>query len=234
MSAAPLSKPGRLVVFDLDGTIVDSKANIIWAVNEVAKIFSLPTPTAEQVPRVIGLSLMDALDGLFPGLDPATLQNLDREYREAFVKLRASPGYEEPLFAGTLEVLDELDRAGFLLGIATGKAMRGVKHVLNRHGLEGRFVTVQTADNAPGKPHPGMILQAMAETGVEPGNTVMIGDTSFDIQMARAAGVGAVGVSWGNHPVTELEAAGAHRLIDRLGDLRQAVEALTAPVLTPS
>ena len=227
-------KPLRLVVFDLDGTIVDSKSNIIWAVNEVARIMGLPAPPADEVPRVIGLSLTEALARLFPDIDPTTLQMLDREYREAFVRMRASPGYQEPLFEGTLEVLDQLDKAGFLLGIATGKAKRGVDHVLKRHGLESRFVTVQHADNAPGKPHPGMVLQAMAETGVEPRHTVMIGDTSYDIQMARSAGASAIGVSWGNHPVRELQAAGAHRLIDRLSDLLHAAEALTAPILTPS
>lgn len=223
----------RLAIFDLDGTIVDSQSNIVRAVAEVAKILGLPGPPPGEVPRVIGLSLGEALAQLFPGVDPGTHQDLDREYREAFVRLRASPGYDEPLFAGTLEVLVELERAGYLLGIATGKAKRGVNYVLSRHGLEGRFVTIQTPEDSPGKPHPGMVLRAMVEVGVEPRNTVMIGDTTYDIQMALAAGVGAVGVSWGNHPVSQLEAAGAHRLIDRLGDLLQAVDGLTAPIAAP-
>lgn len=234
MSMAPGSRPLRLVVFDLDGTLVDSKANIVRAVGAVAKILSLPEPSPEQVARFIGLSLGEALARLFPDVDPATHQALDREYRETFARFRSSPGYEEPLFPGTHEILAELDQAGFLLGIATGKAKRGADFFLNHHGFEGRFVTVQTADIAPGKPHPGMILQAMAETGVEPRHVIMIGDTSFDIQMARAAGVGAVGVSWGNHSVAELEAAGAHRLIDRLSELLHAAETLTASFLTQS
>ncbi|MBY0510902.1 MAG: HAD-IA family hydrolase [Rhodospirillaceae bacterium] len=225
-----MSAPLRLVVFDLDGTIVDSQANIVRAVAEVAKILGLPGPPAEHVPRVIGLSLAEALALLFPGVDTSTHKDLDREYREAFVRLRASPDYREPLFAGTHEILNALERAGFLLGIATGKAKRGVNHVLNLHGLTGRFVTVQTPEDAPGKPHPGMVLQAMAETGVEPRNTVMVGDTTFDIHMGLAAGVQTVGVSWGNHPVEDLKVAGAHRLIDRLSDLLHAAETLTAPV----
>jgi phosphoglycolate phosphatase len=228
-----MSQPSRLVIFDLDGTIVDSKANIIRAVGEVAKILGLEGPPAHEVPRVIGLSLDKALAELFPGVDASAHRDLDREYREAFMRLRASPDYQEELFPGTHEALAELDKAGFLLGIATGKATRGVKYVLNRHGLEGRFITIQTPENAPGKPHPGMVLQAMAETGVEPRHAVMIGDTTFDILMARAAGANAVGVSWGNHPGADLMAAGAHRLIDRLDDLLHAVEALTSPVLTP-
>ena len=224
-----MSAPLRMVVFDLDGTIVDSQANIVRAVGEVAKILGLPGPPAEQVPRVIGLSLIEALAMLFPGVDTSTHKDLDREYREAFVRLRASPDYSEPLFAGTHDILNALDEAGFLLGIATGKATRGVKHVLNLHGLTGRFVTIQTPEIAPGQPHPGMVLQAMAEMGVEPQNTVMVGDTTYDIHMGLAAGVHTVGVSWGNHPAEELKSAGAHRLIDRLDDLLHAAETLTNP-----
>lgn len=224
-----MSTPVRMVVFDLDGTIVDSQANIVRAVSEVAGILGLPNPPADQVPRVIGLSLAEALAMLFPGVDTATHRNLDHEYREAFVRLRASPDYQEPLFDGTHDILNALEGAGFLLGIATGKATRGVRHVLNLHGLSGRFVTIQTPENAPGKPHPGMVLQAMAEVGVEPHNTIMVGDTTYDIHMGLAAGVKTVGVSWGNHPPEELKAAGAHRLIDRLSDLLHAAEALTVP-----
>lgn len=225
-----MSGPLRMVVFDLDGTIVDSQANIVRAVAEVANILGLPNPPPDQVPRVIGLSLAEALAMLFPGVDTATHKDLDHEYREAFVRLRKSPDYQEPLFEGTHDILDALDKAGFLLGIATGKATRGVNHVLNLHGLTGRFVTIQTPENAPGKPHPGMVLQAMAETGVEPYNTIMVGDTTYDIHMGLAAGVHTVGVSWGNHPIEDLRGAGAHRLIDRLDDLLHAAEALTAPM----
>jgi len=227
-------KPLRLAIFDLDGTIVDSKHNIVRAVSEVAQTLGLKAPAPEAVPRVIGLSLIDALAALFPNVDASGHLDLDRRYREIFVRMRTEPDYDEPLFPGTLEVLEQLDKAGFLLGVATGKATRGVNYVLDRHGLTQRFVTVSTPDNSPGKPHPGMILRAIAETGVEAENTVMIGDTSFDILMARAAGVHAVGVSWGNHPASELHTAGAHRLIDRLDDLLHAAETLTAKVLTPS
>ncbi len=227
-------KPLRLAVFDLDGTIVDSKHNIVRAVSEVALSLGLKAPPPDKVPRVIGLSLLDALAALFPDLDATAHKDLDRRYREIFARMRGEPDYNEPLFEGTLEVLDQLDKAGFLLGIATGKATRGVNYVLDRHKLTSRFVTVSTPDNAPGKPHPGMILRAMAEMGVEERNTVVIGDTTYDIQMALGAGAHAVGVSWGNHPAAELRAAGAHRLIDRLDDLLHAAETLTAPVLAPS
>ncbi len=225
-----MSAPHRLVVFDLDGTLVDSQANIARAVVDSAQLLGLDAPPAAEVSRVIGLSLGEALARLFPHIDAETHRRLDHEYRECFVRYRTMPDYKEPLFDGTHEILEALDKAGYLLGIATGKAMRGVNYLLSTQGWHGRFVTIQTPDIAPGKPHPGMVLQAMAETGVEPQNTVMIGDTSFDIEMARAAGVGAVGVSWGNHSVSELRAAGAHRVIDRLSDLLHAVDALTVPI----
>ncbi len=223
------AKPNRLVIFDLDGTIVDSQHNIVFAVGEVAKLLSLTPPAPDVIPKVIGLTLVDALAALFPEVDASRHQTLDKEYREVFVRMRATPGYDEPLFPGTLDLIEALDKAGFLLGVATGKAKRGATYVLNRHGLSERFVTVQTPDDAPGKPHPVMILNALAATGVEPENAVMIGDTTYDIHMALAAGINAVGVSWGNHSVTELQCAGAHRLVDRLDDLLHACEALTAP-----
>jgi phosphoglycolate phosphatase len=226
-----MSAPLRLAVFDLDGTIVDSTANIVRAVQEAAALMREDCPRTDEIPKVIGLSLTEALGRLFPHLKGARLTQMDQAYRDCFVRFRTQPDYNEPLFAGTHDLLDQLDAEGILLGIATGKAMRGVSHVLERHGLSRRFVTIQTPDYAPGKPHPGMLHRAMSETGVLPGHTVMIGDTSFDILMARAAGVSALGVSWGNHPVSELETAGAHRLVDRLSDLMHAIRSLTTPVL---
>ena len=223
----------RLAVFDLDGTIVDSKANIVRAVHEAAAAMNVEPPPPHEIPRVIGLSLTEALGQLFPTLERPRLLELDQAYRDCFVRFRTEPDYDEPLFAGTHAVLDALDADGVLLGIATGKAMRGVRHVLERHGLSKRFVTVQTPEHAPGKPHPEMLYRAMAETGAAPAQTVMIGDTSFDMLMARAAGVAALGVSWGNHSVGELHAAGAHRLVDRLDDLLRAVAHLTTPVSSP-
>ncbi len=229
-----MSGPLRLAVFDLDGTIVDSQHNIIAAVEEVARILRISSPPRDVIPRVIGLSLPEALAQLFPEVDAATHRALDHEYREAFVRMRARPDYSEPLFDGTHEALAELEGAGFLLGIATGKARRGVAHVLDRHRLKGRFITIQTPEDAPGKPHPGMLMSAMAGAGAAARHTVMIGDTTYDMQMARAAGVGAIGVSWGNHSVGELRAAGAQRLVERLTDLLQAAHDLTASVDAPT
>ena len=224
-----MTAPLRLAIFDLDGTIVDSQHNIIAAVEEVARIAKLESPPKAHIPHVIGLSLKEALAKLFPGVDAKVHEELDQEYRQAFIRMRTRADYDEPLFDGTHALLDALDAEGILLGIATGKAKRGVTSVLTRHGLTTRFVTIQTPDDSPGKPHPGMVMKCLAETGVPPENAVVIGDTSYDIQMARAARVSAIGVSWGNHTVTDLREAGAHRLVDRLGDLLHAIKDLTSP-----
>jgi phosphoglycolate phosphatase len=216
----------RLVIFDLDGTLVDSLAHIARAVVQSSAALGLTPPPPEAIPRVIGLSLGEAIVTLFPGQDAATHAEIDRVYRKTFAEWRAKPGHVEPLFAGTHEALADLDGAGFTLGVATGKGRRGVEYLLDHHRLQGRFVTIQTPDNAPGKPNPGMIYQAMGETGAPPAHTVMIGDTVYDISMARAAGVKALGVSWGNHPVDELRGAGAHLVIDRMDQVLQAVHDL--------
>lgn len=222
-----MTEPLRLAVFDLDGTLVDSRANIIRAVEEVARILKVECPHVSVIPRVIGLSLDVALARLFPHVDPQVHKDLEDEYRRTFIKMRTAKGFDEPMFAGTAAVLKKLVSEGFLLGIATGKARRGANHFLDRHGLHDHFVTIQTVDTCQGKPHPDMVLKAMAETGADPAHTVMIGDTTFDIEMARAAKAQALGVAWGNHPVAELAAAGAHRVVDRVDDLAHAIRAMT-------
>ncbi len=141
----------------------------------------------------------------------------------------------DELFPGARDAIDSL--AGcedVLLGIATGKAMRGIRHVLNSHDLDGRFHTLQAADVAPSKPHPGMVLQAMEETGVDPEMTVMVGDTSYDMEMARSAGAGAVGVSWGYHDDEVLMATGAHAIIDTFEDLVPVLERTWASEPSPA
>jgi phosphoglycolate phosphatase len=230
-----MSSPIRLVVFDLDGTLVDSLAHIARAVSEAAKQLGIPAPHPSTVPRVIGLSLDEAIRRLLPDHDAGVHADFDRLYRQIFAEWRARPGEHEPLFDGTHAALDALDARGLLLGIATGKQRRGVDFILDAHGLADRFVTIQTPDIAPGKPDPGMLLQAMAATGAAPAHTVMVGDTVYDMGMAQAAGTHAIGVSWGNHAADELQAAGAHRMIDRLSQLAHAVDdLLTHPALEPA
>ncbi len=211
----------RLLVLDVDGTLVDSIHNIVAAMERAAAAHGLDCPPPARCRRVVGLELVEAVATLFPDHEPVLHRAVAESYKQAFHMLRAAPDHVEALYPGALEALRAFDEAGVLLGIATGKSRRGVATMLAHHGLEGRFLTIQTADGNPGKPHPGMLRRAMAETGVRPAQTVMVGDTSYDMAMARAAGCHAVGVSWGYHPVAELHDAGAHAVIDDYASLFQ-------------
>lgn len=208
-----MPSPLRLALFDCDGTLVDSQHAIVDSMAEAWRRHGLGTPDPLAVRRVVGLSLVTAVADLLPDRDAALHAAVADAYRDAFAGRRQRGVLEEPLFPGIAAALDALEAAGVLLGVATGKSLRGLRSVLERHGLERRFVTLQTADTGPGKPHPAMVQRALAETGVAAADTVMIGDTTFDIQMARNAGIASVGVSWGYHEVPELEAAGADRIV---------------------
>ena len=216
------SRP-RLAVFDCDGTLVDSQHVIVTCMNAAFAAEGLGPPAPEAVRRVIGLPLGECMARLAPGESGSRHDRLAALYKGEFQAIRERSGPVEPLFEGAREALDALEAAGFVLGIATGKARRGIDAVLDKLGLARRFVTVQTSDVAPGKPNPAMLERAMAETGVGPAGTVMVGDTTYDMQMALSAGVFAVGVGWGYHPPHELKAAGAHALVERFDELSQAI-----------
>lgn len=215
----------RLAIFDCDGTLVDSQANICIAVEEAFAIARLTPPSRPAIRRIVGLSLVEAMRALLPDADDALHQSLANDYKAAFFRLRGSGAMaDEPLFDGMIAALDALAAAGWTLGVATGKSDRGLAHILAHHGIADRFVTLQTADRHPSKPHPAMIETAMMDAGAAPSATVMIGDTSFDMAMARAAGTRALGVAWGYHPVDELLAAGAHGIADCVADLPRHLE----------
>ncbi|HEX6103589.1 MAG TPA: HAD-IA family hydrolase [Alphaproteobacteria bacterium] len=223
----PISAPdGRLslVVFDCDGTLVDSQHAIVACMREAFSVHGCAAPEEAAIRQVIGLSLDEAVARLAAAGAPA--EKVVEAYRQAFFAMRSRPDYNEPLFPGVAAALEALDAAGVLLGVATGKARRGLLATLERHGLSGRFVTLQTADFNPGKPHPAMLLRAMAETGADPDRTVLVGDTSYDMEMARRAGARAVGVAWGYHDRRELEAAGADRIVERCEELADCVLSL--------
>ncbi|HEX8214595.1 MAG TPA: HAD-IA family hydrolase [Allosphingosinicella sp.] len=200
----------RLAIFDCDGTLVDSQANICLAMEDCFARAGFAAPERARARRVVGLSLVEAMQAMLPDDEPDTHLALAEDYKQAFHRLRGQGLVEEPLYEGVAELIEELESDGWLLGIATGKSDRGLKLCLERHGLHRRFVTLQTADRHPSKPHPSMIEQALAEAGAGPETTVMIGDTTFDMLMARAAGAAAVGVAWGYHDAQELSQAGAH------------------------
>lgn len=223
MTSAPL----RLAVFDCDGTLVDSQSSIVNAMYAACDHHGFARPEAEAVRRVVGLPLEVAIQRLLPMVDQAFSLVMSETYKSAFFDLRQAGLVEEPLFPGVLQVMDRLDAAGWLMGVATGKAMRGLERTLGHHELMGRFVTKQTADRAQGKPHPEMMLNAIHETGVEAEHAVMIGDTTFDVEMAVNAGVKSIGVAWGYHETAELMDAGAHAVVHSADELMQALFAGT-------
>lgn len=197
----------KLAIFDCDGTLVDSGGTIHTALQQAFGVHGLECPPRDITKKVIGLSLMEAMAALVPDGDHAALT---QTYKDAFFAMRGAGRVEEPLFDGIIELLDTLEADGWLLGVATGKSDRGLRHCLANHGLAGRFVTLQTADRNPSKPHPAMALAAMAEAGANPARTIFVGDTGWDMGCARNAGVGAIGAAWGYHEVEELTADGAH------------------------
>jgi phosphoglycolate phosphatase len=207
-------KVNRLAIFDCDGTLVDSQDVICRAMADCFVAAGRVPPPAEQTRRVVGLSLVQAMEALLPEETAATHFDLAERYKRVFQDLRARGHVDEPLFDGIAELIDSLKEDGWLLGVATGKSDRGLALCLGCHGLAARFVTLQTADRHPSKPHPSMIEQAMADAGATAETTVMIGDTSYDIAMARGAGVTAIGVAWGYHEPGELWEAGAHHVAD--------------------
>jgi phosphoglycolate phosphatase len=197
----------KLAIFDCDGTLVDSGSTIHSALQQAFEAHGLECPPRDVTKKVIGLSLMEAMAALVPHGDHAALT---QTYKDAFFAMRGAGQVEEPLFNGIVELLDVLEADNWLLGVATGKSDRGLRHCLEKHGLADRFVTLQTADRNPSKPHPAMALAAMAEAGAEPQRTIFVGDTGWDMGCARGAGVGAIGAGWGYHEIEELTAGGAH------------------------
>ncbi len=216
----------RLAVFDCDGTLVDSQHAIVASMAAAFGAEKLEPPEARRVREVIGLPLAEAIARLLPEADDDDHGRLVGHYQDAFQELRRRPDHEEPLYPGTVEALDALEAMGMLLGVATGKGRRGLDMTLRRHGIEGRFATLKTSDDGPGKPHPDMLRQAMGDVGAEAADTVMIGDTTFDMSMAGAASVASIGVSWGYHTVEALREAGAGTIVERYDALPPAVESL--------
>jgi phosphoglycolate phosphatase len=216
----------KLALFDCDGTLVDSQANICLAMEECFARAGLASPPRESTRRIVGLSLVEAMQAMLPEGEPELHVALAEDYKTAFQRLRGRGLVEEPLFEGISELLDALEEDGWLLGVATGKSDRGLALCLETHGLSSRFVTLQTADRHPSKPHPSMVEAALAETGADPHLSLMIGDTSYDMAMAKAAGVRALGVAWGYHGREELLRAGAHAVVESPSDIAHFVREL--------
>ncbi|MGB3337418.1 MAG: HAD-IA family hydrolase [Devosia sp.] len=214
----------RLVVFDMDGTLIDTQALISEHMAATFAGRGLDAPSPAQARRVIGLSLPLAIARLAHSDDSVLIDQLVEDYRTHYRTSLLTDGNREGLVPGALEALGALRALpDTVLGIATGKGLSGVHRILALHGLTDYFVTLQTPDHNPSKPHPGMLETAMRETGATPQQTVMIGDTTFDIEMGVAAGCRTVGVTWGYHEPRELIAVGANTMIDRYDQLVGAV-----------
>lgn len=222
----------RLAIFDCDGTLIDSAHSIVACMQGAWRVHGLEAPTEARVRRVIGLSLTDVVAALLPEPEPDLVTRLAATYREQIAELRARPEHLEPFYPGVEAALRRLDAEGVLLGVATGKGMRGLIRTLEILGVRDLFVTLQTPDVAPAKPHPGMVLQALAETGVDAAEAVVIGDTTYDMQMARAAGVAALGVGWGYHLADELRAVGAAAVLAHGDEIAPAVARVLSAVVS--
>jgi phosphoglycolate phosphatase len=209
----------RLAVFDCDGTLVDSGATITAALRITFEQNGLDVPPPSLSRKVIGLSLVESMAALMPDLPVERHIELAEDYKLAFQKLRAAGAVEEPLFEGVPDLLDTLEDDGWLLAVATGKSDRGLKHCLELHGIHARFVSLQTADRHPSKPHPSMVEQAIADAGAALETTIVVGDTSFDMAMAANAGATGIGAGWGYHDAHELLAAGAVGVAEEPGDV---------------
>lgn len=204
----------RLAIFDCDGTLVDSGATIVNAVAETFEQHRIAMPPPKVCRGVIGLSLVEAMAVLAPDVAAEDHVELAESYKRNFFRARSEGRVEEPLFDGVIELLDALEDDGWLLAVATGKSDRGLKHCLDLHGIHARFVSLQTADRHPSKPDPSMALEAIADAGAVPEQAIVIGDTSFDMGMAVAAGATGIGAGWGYHDAEELLAAGAIAVAD--------------------
>ena len=202
----------KLALFDCDGTLVDSHHSIVESMNDAFAKAGLEPPGAAAIRRVIGLSLVQSVAVLVPKAGPDLHIQIAEDYKTSFQQLRRNGHVQEPLYDGIVDTLIELRDDGWALGVATGKSDRGLDLCLRHHGIKDWFVTLQTADRHPSKPHPSMVYEALAEAGASRDTTIMIGDTSFDIAMARAAGLRALGVDWGYHPAEELRLAGAYHV----------------------
>ncbi|MBO0750151.1 MAG: HAD-IA family hydrolase [Porphyrobacter sp.] len=217
----------RLAVFDCDGTLSDGQAAVCAAMAQAFADVGVAVPPSNAIRRIVGLSLPVAMRHLAPDEEPGVHARLVDAYRAAFFRAREQGLVAEPLYDGIRELLTSLHGKGWRLGVATGKGDRGLRGCLVNHGIFDLFVTLQTADRHPSKPDPAMLTAALLETGADAADTVMIGDTAFDMAMARAAGCRALGVAWGYHAPAELIEAGAEAVAENPAELEELIDAGT-------
>ncbi|GAM05753.1 MULTISPECIES: HAD-IA family hydrolase [Novosphingobium] len=210
----------KLAVFDCDGTLIDGQAAICEAMEATFAAHDLTAPPRATIRRAVGLSLPQAMRALLPESDGEQQHAMAETYKQAFRQARTEGRVSQPLFEGIRETLEALKAAGWTLAVATGMSDRGLAHCLANNGIAELFVSLQTADRHPSKPHPAMLEEAMFEAGANAEQTVMIGDTAYDMEMAKAAWVRGVGVDWGYHHPEELMKAGAEFVAETPDQLR--------------
>lgn len=219
----------RLIVFDLDGTLVDSEALIVASVTEAFRAVNEPVPDVGAIRAISGITARDALAILAPGADEARVDVLLESYVDHYH--RRSAASIEPLFEGALELLDRLQASPeTILAVATGKGYAGAVTLLERHGIIDRFNSIETPTHNRGKPDPEMVHTAMNKAGVDAAHTVMLGDTVHDMRMAKAAGVKALGVAWGYHEAADLEVAGADIVVRGFSEVDARIDELVGAV----
>lgn len=214
----------RLAVFDVDGTLIDSRSSIFRAAVEAAHAINIDPPTYDDVRAIVGVSLFDALAMMRPDLDHETIAAYTHEFQQTFLRFHAEPDFSEDLYLGAEDTLRALKAEGWLLGMATGNSRRGVTRTVAKHGWEDLFDVTFCADDGPSKPHPHMLQRNLDALGVATHEAVMIGDASHDMKMARSAQVWAIGVSWGFHTVEELQLAGAHDIVHDFTELKALLD----------
>jgi len=191
----------KLLVFDWDGTLMDSQARIVGCMRAAVTDLGLDVPSDESISNIIGLGLKEAICMLFPGADDSLVSDITKGYRQHFLFENNTP---TPLFKGAKEALLSLESQGYMLAVATGKGRPGLNRVLECTGLTQLFHATRCADEAPSKPHPDMLLHIMNVLDVEASDTLMIGDTEYDMKMANNAGTAALAVSYGVHDAERL------------------------------
>ena len=214
-----MADPLRLAAFDIDGTLLDSASSIVTGVLACWEACGFPLPDENHIRRIIGLPWEESICELLPGAGETEFAQIKAYHAEVADGKRPRPARQEKLFPGIVDVLDQVEEAGYLLSIITSRSSGRLQDLLDENGIGKRFIRLKTTDNGLGKPDPFLMNQTLLELGVNKENAVMIGDTTFDMQMARSAGTAAIGVCWGVHDPDELSAAGAHHVIDEVGKL---------------
>lgn len=217
----------KLAAFDLDGTLLDSIPSIVIGVTACWKALGFPEVTPDEIRNIIGLPWEQSIEKLMPGAGAREVEMINKYHAEIAQGVRPPPDRPpEKIFPGVIDLLDALEDDGYVLAIVTSRSNRRFEALIDDNGLSGRFVSINTADQGPGKPNPFLLNKAMREAGVDTVDTVMIGDTTYDIQTGRNAGTGAVGVTWGVHPEDRLFEAGAHHVADEIEDLVGYIDGL--------